>query len=299
MLKRNIRSVLSQTFVSYEHIIVDDGNDPETDIIVRSFGDERLKLLKHNHPKGAAGSYNTGIKAAQGEFISFLDDDDEYLPGFLQRMNEQFYTLSDIKFIWTGIERVIDRDNGSEYVTRKILWPSVFNDLEKGIASATSIGNGFGVCLRKNCLDEVGYYDEGLQVGEDTDLLFRLASRYTFMTIPEVLVRIHTHKSDQLTGTQNYELRISGKEVILKRHVDILEKYTKAFIAHYHGYACLCYESGLKKKGRRTMMLIISKKPLRLISYIDFIALETTGCAFGGTNLGLLLKKLLSKSNQN
>ncbi|MGE5456939.1 MAG: glycosyltransferase family 2 protein [Methanococcaceae archaeon] len=299
MLVRNIKSVLSQTFGDYEHIIVDDGNDPATDKIVESFIDERLILMKHDQPRGAAAAYNSGIKKSRGEFITFLDDDDEYLPEYLQKINQYFHTSSEIHFIWTGIEKVIDRENGSEYVTKKIIWPSVFDDLEIGIASATSIGNGFGVCLRRNCPDEVGYYDEGLQVGEDTDFLFRLVSRYKFMTIPEVLVRIHAHERNQLTGKQNFALRIMGKETILKRHEDILEKYQKVFMVHYHGYACLCYESGMKLKARKAIRSIIGKNPFRLITYIDFLALEITGYAFGLTKLGLMLKKISVKSNQN
>lgn len=299
MLKRNINSVRNQTFVNYEHIIIDDGNDPATDMVVESFKDERLILLKHDHPKGAAASYNTGMKASKGEFISFLDDDDEYMREYLEKIKAQFSASYEIGFIWTGIERVNDREDGSEYVTQKVVWPKLFTDLETGIASATSIGNGYGVCIRRKCLNESGYYDEELQVGEDTDFLFRLASRHKFMTIPEVLVRIHAHERNQLTGKQNYALRIAGKEIILKRYEEILKKYPKVYIAHYHGYTCLCYESGLKIKARKAIKSVMCKQPFRLIVYIDYLTLEISGKAFGGTRLGLMLKKLLSKESQN
>ncbi|MGE5458064.1 MAG: glycosyltransferase family 2 protein [Methanococcaceae archaeon] len=299
MLKRNIRSVLSQTYGNYEHIIVDDGNDPETDMIVRSFGDERVRLLKHNLPKGAAASYNTGMKAAKGEFISFLDDDDEYMQEYFEKIIAQFSTSSEIGFIWTGIERVNDREDGSEYIIRKVVWPAIFTDFETGMASATSIGNGYGVCIRKKCLNEIGYYDEELLVGEDTDFLFRLAANYKFATIPEILVRIHSHERDQLTGKQNFSKRIEGKETILKRYKVVLKQYPKVFITHNYGYATLCYESGLKSKGRDALLSVIGKDPFRLIWYLDLLSFETTSYAFGSTRLGLKIKSLINKVNYN
>ncbi|HEX2968898.1 MAG TPA: glycosyltransferase family A protein, partial [Bacteroidales bacterium] len=150
---RNINSVRRQTYGNYEHIIVDDGNDPATARIVQDFCDERLILLTHKMPRGAAASYNSGIKKSRGEFITFLDDDDEYLPEFLEKMDRQYRIApSDIGFIWSGIERVCDLENGQEQILRKFIWPAVFSDPESGLALATSIGNGFGVCVRKKCI---------------------------------------------------------------------------------------------------------------------------------------------------
>lgn len=280
---RNIKSVISQTYINYEHIIVDDGNDPETEKLVNEFNDCRIVLLKHDYRRGAAASYNTGIKASKGEFITFLDDDDEYLPTYLEKMNKRFSTSGkNCGFIWSGIERVLDSEHGEKKLA-KIVWPSVFRKDIKGMIAATSIGNGFGVCVRKQCIDVIGLYDETLSVAEDTDFLIRLCKEYEFQSIPEVLVRIHSHESDQLTRNENFKERIKGKETILRRHKLFFEKTPRLFIEHYRGYAGLCYKSGFKRKGRNALKEIILKSPLSLVAYLDFIMLEMSGKYFSET----------------
>ena len=67
LLKRNILSVKNQTFENYEHIIIDDANDSETASIINEFEDKRIIFHQHETPKGAAGSYNTGIKLSRGQ----------------------------------------------------------------------------------------------------------------------------------------------------------------------------------------------------------------------------------------
>lgn len=277
LLRRNILSVRNQTFEDYEHIIVDDGNQQETEKIIDSFADERISLLKHNVQRGAAASYNTGIKASKGRFILFLDDDDEYFPCFLKKMNQRFKDSGMATgFIWTGISRIKDADSG-ENLLLSLVWPSRFPTKEEGLIAATSIGNGFGVCVRRECFDEIGFYDESLTVSEDTDLLFRLSQKYEFETIPEVLVKIHQHQSLQLTRTDNYSERIKGKEIVLDRYKNFLEQYSLLYSIHYKAYADLCYRSGLRKKGRKALSSVLRKTPGRYLNMADFISYELTG----------------------
>ena len=84
MLKRAIDSVLKQTFQDFEIIVVDDGNEPAEEV-AKSFSDARIRYVRHEIPhRGAPAARNTGIRSSQGEFVAFLDDDDEWLPLKLQ-----------------------------------------------------------------------------------------------------------------------------------------------------------------------------------------------------------------------
>lgn len=76
ILGEAIQSVLDQVHRNFELIIVDDGSTDDTNQVVRGFKDGRIRLLRHPRNAGVAAARNTGLAAAQGEFISFLDSDD-------------------------------------------------------------------------------------------------------------------------------------------------------------------------------------------------------------------------------
>lgn len=85
-LRWAIRSVLDQTLANFELIVVDDDSANDVEQVIRSFTDPRLHHIRNSVRLGAAGSRNRGIAAATGEYISFLDADDMYLPDRLNRL---------------------------------------------------------------------------------------------------------------------------------------------------------------------------------------------------------------------
>ena len=74
--------------------MIDDGSTDNTKTIVNSINDNRLIYIKHNKNKGASAARNTGIKNTYGDYIAFLDDDDEWLPNKLQIQVERIENLS-------------------------------------------------------------------------------------------------------------------------------------------------------------------------------------------------------------
>jgi glycosyltransferase involved in cell wall biosynthesis len=85
LLLRAIDSVLRQTHREIEAIVVADKPDPDTVSAVRSVDDPRLQIILNPHPSTAAAARNAGAEHAKGEWIAFLDDDDEWLPNKLER----------------------------------------------------------------------------------------------------------------------------------------------------------------------------------------------------------------------
>lgn len=93
LVDRAIQSLLNQTYSNIQVVLVDDNAKPELqsyrneiESLVASISDERLTYLQNDENKGGAGSRNVGINVAKGEYVTFLDDDDEYLP---QKISEQ------------------------------------------------------------------------------------------------------------------------------------------------------------------------------------------------------------------
>lgn len=97
-ISETINSVLSQTYINWEMIIVDDCSSDNTTEVVASFKDSRIKYIQNNKNCGAAICRNKAISAAKGKWIAFLDSDDLWLPHKLERqinfMNKNGYHFS-------------------------------------------------------------------------------------------------------------------------------------------------------------------------------------------------------------
>jgi glycosyltransferase involved in cell wall biosynthesis len=295
LLRRAIQSVVNQTFEDFELIVVDDGNDDETPGVVKAFQDRRIALLRHERNQGPAAAYNTGIRASGGEWISFLDDDDEYLPHFLERTLD-FVEKADppVGFVWSGILRVTDSPSGESPGCRTI-WPPGFKTRELALTAATSIGNGHGLTVKRECLEQTGLYDETYQVCEDTELLFRLAPRFGFAVIPEVLVKIHSHECGQLTGSKNTLLRLECHERLIGQHRGFVDRYRSLGTVHFKRLVDLSYQAGLKSKGRGWLLQILRVKPLGITIVANWASYELLGKDFrtwlSGTATGISLRR--------
>ena len=84
-IRDSMDSVLAQTFTDFELIVVDDGSTDTTAAIVESYTDRRIRLIRQPN-QGVSVARNTGLEAARGEFITFLDSDDLYYPDFLKTL---------------------------------------------------------------------------------------------------------------------------------------------------------------------------------------------------------------------
>jgi glycosyltransferase involved in cell wall biosynthesis len=118
LVGRAIRSVLAQTFQDWELIVVDDGSSDNTEEVVCSFQDPRICYISHEVNRGGSAARNTGIKVARGEYVSFLDSDDEWLPEKLEKQLACFRNtqMEQLGMVVCGR---IDLDEKGEKVTEK------------------------------------------------------------------------------------------------------------------------------------------------------------------------------------
>lgn len=131
LIERAIESVLHQTYQDFELIIIDDGSTDNTDDIINKFQkkDDRIIYLKHDRNKGGSAARNTGIKASRGEYIAFLDSDDEWLPEKLEKQMD-FFESNNYGFIYCNmiIEDKIDNTKKNLKINIK---DDIFIDLLK------------------------------------------------------------------------------------------------------------------------------------------------------------------------
>jgi teichuronic acid biosynthesis glycosyltransferase TuaG len=108
-IAESIQSVLNQTYTNWELLIVDDCSTDNTDQVVTSFNDHRIKYFHNERNSGAALTRNKAMREAQGEWIAFLDSDDLWMPEKLEKqtrfMKENGYVLS-----FTEYEKIDEDD---------------------------------------------------------------------------------------------------------------------------------------------------------------------------------------------
>ena len=109
LLEQAIRSMLAQTFGDFEMLVVDDGSQVSAQAVVEGFGDARVRYIRQRHA-GRSAARNSGLKAARGEFIAFLDDDDLYHPHKLAHETAFFYAHPDIDMVGSGFRLLNSKD---------------------------------------------------------------------------------------------------------------------------------------------------------------------------------------------
>lgn len=170
LLKYAIKSVLSQDIeYSFEIIVVDDGNNPETLSVVNGFIEKNIIYTKNYSKSGQAGARNYGVQIAHGVYITFLDDDDIYLP---DRLNRQINKILTERYIFISSGRIyINKDNASASCIPK----QTFGEIT---LESIKYGNhiDIGVMLCKDIFLKHGGFDENLVCFEDWDLFIRLLS---------------------------------------------------------------------------------------------------------------------------
>lgn len=109
-----IRSCLAQTYPKIEIILVDDGSSDDLEAAIRPFADAgKVRLVKHAHNQGVSAARNTGVLAAEGDYVAFLDSDDEWLPTKLERQMTEANSRSDDHFICGTLTLVTSGDGST------------------------------------------------------------------------------------------------------------------------------------------------------------------------------------------
>ncbi|HEX7706052.1 MAG TPA: glycosyltransferase family 2 protein [Thermoanaerobaculia bacterium] len=181
MVPRAIRSVQDQTCDSIEIIVVDDASEDDTVNVVSRLDDPRVRLIVNETNRGPGGAKNAGVNAARGEYIAFLDSDDEWLPQKLERqlraMSAADASPMSVTSCW------IEPGNGSRFVRRYI----THRDSLTAIASGEMYNFGSTSMIRRSCFSEVGAIREDLTRFEDVEWMLRYSLRNEFLVLEEPL----------------------------------------------------------------------------------------------------------------
>ncbi len=211
LLKKAVASLKNQSHQNFEIIIIDDFSTDDTAAVVKEMEDDRIIYLKHDTNKGGSEARNTGIKRATGDFIGFLDSDDQWLPRKLEKQLRQFEGQPDVGVVYTGVQVV----NENNQPTRKIV-PEYRGDILPKLFESNCIDTTSSVLVRKEVLDQVQGFDAALPSCQDWDLYIRLAQVTKFDFVKENMVLFYHHSGERIT---------TNKKSVLTGHLSIFEKY--------------------------------------------------------------------------
>ena len=265
-LRSSLGSVVNQTFTDWEAIVVNNYSTDDTESVVHSFNDERITLVNfRNHGVIAAGR-NEGIRLSRGEFVAFLDSDDEWHPHKLEKCVEALRDGADLVCHaekWVGgdrPERVVEYGPAS-----KTSWRGLLLDQNRISTSATVV--------RRSCLEQAGLFDESTEfiTAEDYEMwmkLARLGCKFVFLS--DVLGEYRRHEGNASGSILRH---LAAERAVVQKHLaldDSISRWQRrARLAKCLYTAGRGFQSGGKRLEAASMLVRAAVgNPLHLRTYL-------------------------------
>lgn len=209
-LDQAIGSVLVQTYRDFELIVVDDASSDDTGGLIARY--PGIRYVRRPKNGGQAAARNDGGRAAGGEFLAFLDQDDLWEPGFLEHTVATLVGHLNVALVHSDGTQVTERNKVLHYDAAMKRTSSITQLLRGGHDTATS-----GSLLRASCFDAVGGYDEALCIWEDIDLAIRLYQRFPILHLPQPLYRHRLYGHNASRGITS-DRALLGRRRFLEKH---------------------------------------------------------------------------------
>jgi glycosyltransferase involved in cell wall biosynthesis len=245
-----IASVLAQSYADLEAIVVDDGSEDDTVRIVEACAqkDPRIRLIEHHQRRGAQAARNSGIFAAKGEWIAFLDSDDEWLHDSLALR---------LRVAANGNLQVEAGAQSRRYGLPPLEGPVYGNLLQKP-------GTFFpGLLVASKCFKQIGRLDESIVSYQEWDVSIRLAKYYRFGFVSEPTFVYNCRHGDNIS--KDLLRNAEGYEQVFTKHFwPILHQCgPKVLVEHYQTAAHLYAQANDANNERRCSRNAFFLWPLR------------------------------------
>ena len=265
IIKEAIESALAQTYRDFELIVVDDGSSDNTHEIIQQLAEERIRYTRHDQNRGYSAACNTGISAATGHVLGFLDSDDLWKPEYLERQ---------VGFL--GRHPEVDAVFSDTEIHNSIKIPSLIGLLKvfprllesnPGAGEFVFSGRQMYVCLleevpikptaflvKREMLQRVGVFDEAWPSGTDWDLFIRLSqvACFGYVHMPLVVQRRTGDATHQKFREKDklFLLNVFTKEKRgLQNDPEALQAINRGISDHCGNLGFLYLESGQRRKS--------------------------------------------------
>lgn len=199
-IKKALKSILNQTFTDFEVLIVNDCSTDKSLEIASEFVSEKIQIIQHEKNSGLAATRNTGIKKAKSNYVTFLDADDLWKPTFLEKIFNLIQNFPEARIFGTNYEEVWDKTvknphNNSDSLPENFVgYVNFFKiNIKQGLYNHGS------VCLHKEVYENVGFYNENIQLSQDLDFNIRANYHYKLAYDNSVQMSYFMQTDNQLT----------------------------------------------------------------------------------------------------
>lgn len=201
--------MISQSYTNWELILVNDGSCDDSEYVAKSFLDDERVSYAYQKNKGVSTARNFGASKAKGEWLIFLDSDDQFRQGFFHRFIEELQESMEYDYLVFGINRVKSE-------TEEL-------GLPKDRQYFSKIPGTFA--MRKAIFDQVGGYDERFRFSENTELFHRLQLiKAKGKNVGWVSLNYYDNPSGASKNLQNM---VDSLTIILDKHRDTLSGHVK------------------------------------------------------------------------
>ena len=263
LLARALTSAVHQTYPRLEIIVVNDDSSMDVAPTIERFHDDRIRLLRHEGSKGCPAARNMGIVHAQGRYIAFLDDDDEWTPDKIAAQmsdlaeKEQRYKVS------YCLREICHEESKKATRVHTQGWDG--DHLDQLIAGAIRPPPSCFLVARE-CLEQVGGFREDLRNLEDRELWIRLAQYYEFAFVDRFLVRMHVGHGIRMSD--NKEARLEAYSIIYEAHKKLLWKHRSSLSEFLMEYGFELRDHGERRKALMQFAKAAAATPFRREPYI-------------------------------
>lgn len=230
-INRSIDSVIAQSYLNWELLIIDDGLTDNTEDIIKGYAekDPRIKFLKNESNIGLQKTLNKGINEAKGEYIARIDDDDVWVDkDKLARQVEFLESNTDHVLVGTGV--VVVDEEGKEML--RYLVPETDRDIRSRLLGKNCFVHS-SIIIRKDTVLSLGGYDESQETKhlEDYDLWLRLGTLGKLANLPFYMVNF-TQRSESISSVNKRE-QFKKSINVIKKYKDKYPNYFGALIRAY------------------------------------------------------------------
>ena len=278
-------SVKQQGIEGLEVINCDDAATDNTLAIVKALMPS-VRFIKLGFNQGAAAARNSALKLAQGDLIAFLDSDDEWLPGKLEKQIAFLCEHPEVGLCGSG--HILACKDGSrvEFPGKNPL------DWRRSLHGAQSFHGASTPLMRREVLEKVGFLDEKLRVLEDWDWMLRISREFRIHVLPEMLTIIHEN------NPSNPDHTMRSTEYFLCKHREEFLHYGEAHARrmisqHYENAARNLYRHNRAGEGSRMLWKSVANAPLRNPACLAAFPLAGIDSIFGSK----FLPKVLARRN--
>lgn len=192
LVTRAIDSALAQTYPEVEVIVIDDGSTDATQAVLAAYG-ERIRVIRQANT-GLAGARNAGLRAAHGELLNFLDDDDTLLPEKLARQVAYLNEHPEVDLVLCGWQDISAEDGRVLAEFREIAVDEMLKT--NLLAGNEGLLPAHVALVRRRVVEQVGPFDESLPMREGEDYWLRVAlAGFRFGMIDEVLCHYESRET--------------------------------------------------------------------------------------------------------